>query len=79
MNTDMITRYERGDACYGTVGSRCRSGAFLELDNGELAFARGAGNLRKNTKVICTVKKPASNGYRTLVQLDSVCGLYEVA
>ncbi len=79
MNIVKMRNYERGDSCYGIVGSLCRSGAFLELDNGELAFAGGAGNLRKDSKVICTVKRPASNGYRTLVQLDSVCGLYEVA
>ena len=79
MNTDMITKYEKGDACYGVVASCCRRGAFLELDNGESAFANGVGNLRQNTKVICTVKKPAANGLRTLVQLDSVCNLYEVA
>ncbi len=42
-------------------------------------ITKDAGNLTENTKIICTVRKPAANGFRTLVQLDSVCSLYEVA
>ena len=79
MNTDITTQYEKFDSCYGIITGYCKSGAFIELDNGQEAFAYDAASLPENTKIICTVKKPAVNGLRTLVNLDSVCSLYEVA
>lgn len=74
-------KYERDDACYGLVSSRCRKGAYVLLDNGEMAFCYEAGNLFPGTKIICSVKRSASesqNG-RCLVKMDSVCDLYDVA
>ena len=77
MSNDTIVRYERGDGAYGVVIGRCRKGAYLELDNGESAFSRNAGNVPNNSKVICTVVRPADGRRRCLVQLDSVCGSLE--
>ena len=64
--------YERFDGCYGTVISRCLKGAYLELDNGEQAFAYKFANLFPGTKVLCTVLKRAAEGRRMLVSIDSV-------
>lgn len=64
--------YERFDGCYGTVVSRCFKGAYLELDNGEKAFAYKFANLFPGTKVLCTVLKQASENRKMLVSIDSV-------
>ena len=61
------------DGCYGTVENCCRKGAFLVLDNGELAFAYNFGNLRPGTEVLCTVRKLAFGDQRMRVTIDSVC------
>ena len=66
------TGYERFDGCYGTVVSRCLKGAYLELDDGEQAFAYKFGNLFPGTKVLCTVLKQATEDRRMLVSIDSV-------
>lgn len=75
MNEEMRTAegYERNDACYGTVTGRNRSGCYLTLDNEEDAFAYRFGNLLPGTKVICTVRRQAEGGKRTLVDIDTVC------
>lgn len=69
------TRYERFDGCYGTVIGRCLKGAYLELDNGEQAFAYKFANLFPGTRVLCTVLKQATEGRRMLVSIDSVLQL----
>ena len=61
------------DGCYGVIQNCCRKGAFLALDNGELAFAYNFGNLRPGTEVLCTVRRLASGDRRKLVTIDSVC------
>ena len=72
--------YERGDCCYATVTKRNSKGTYLELDDGQSAFAFNAGNLRSGVRILCTIVKPAAMvkpGRRILVRLDSVCGLYD--
>lgn len=69
MNT---MKYERYDECYGRVTSRCRSGAFVELDNGESAFAYKYANLVPGSKVICSILKPAAENLRTMVSITTV-------
>lgn len=64
--------YEVLDGCYGIVQNCCRTGAYLILDNGELAFAYKFGNLKPGTEVLCTVRKPACADKRKLVTIDSV-------
>lgn len=64
--------YERFDGCYGTVIGRCFKGAFLELDDGEQAFAYKFANLFPGTKVLCTVLRQATEGRKMLVSIDSV-------
>ncbi len=64
--------YERLDGCYGTVMGCCRSGAFLELDNGEKAFAYKFASLYPGTKVLCTVLRLADEARKMLVSIDSV-------
>lgn len=71
MNESAI-RYERFDGCYGTVIGRCLKGAYLELDNGEEAFAYKFGNLFPGTEVLCTVLRQPQEGKKTLVSIDSV-------
>ena len=69
--------YEKGDAAYGIVSSHDRRGAYIELDNGQMAYSFNAGNVRNNTRVICTVTKSAWDGHYCIAKLDSVCGIYE--
>lgn len=64
------------DGLYGTVSSNCRKGVFLELENGEPAFAP-FGYLQPGQRVFCTVLKKANERFRTLVSIDSI--LYEDA
>lgn len=66
------TGYEWFDGCYGTVTGRCLKGAYLELDDGEQAFAYKFGNLFPGTKVLCTVLKQATEDRKMLVSIDSV-------
>lgn len=65
--------YEVWDGCYGIIENCCRKGAFLALDNGELAFAYKFSNLRPGTEVLCTVRRLAYGDQRMLVTIDSVC------
>ena len=65
--------YDILEGCYGTVEKTCRKGAYLILDNGELAFAYKFGNLKPGTQVLCTVRKPPYEDKRKLVTIDSVC------
>ena len=60
------------DGLYGTVLNGCRSGVFLELETGELAFA-SFGYLEPGQRVFCTVLKKANESFRTLVAIDSIC------
>lgn len=72
MEVQEQTGYEVLDGCYGTVVGSCRKGAFLQLDNGEDAFAYKFANLWPGTKVLCTVRRLAEEGKRMLVTIDSV-------
>ena len=77
--TDEYTdEYTKGDCCYAVVTSRAGKGSFLELDNGQGAFAYGVGNLPSGTKVLCTITRSALDGKRACARLDSICGLYEL-
>lgn len=69
---NVTTKYEPLEGCYGIVTGSCRAGAFLQLDNGEEAFAFKFGNLFPDTKVLCTVKRLANEEKRTLVSIDAV-------
>lgn len=69
---DIKTKYEPFDGCFGVVTERCRAGAYLQLDDGEEAFAFRFGNLFPGTKVLCTVLKEAKEEKRMLVSIDSV-------
>lgn len=59
------------DGLYGTVTSNCRKGVFLELENGEPAYA-SFGFLTPGQRVFCTVLDKAKGGFRTRVAIDSV-------
>ncbi len=72
-------RYERNESAYGIVSSRSRRGAFISLENEEVGFCPEAGNIPTGTKVIVTVRRPAMEGKRCILGLDSVYGLYETA
>ena len=64
--------YEPHDGCYGIVECSSKKGAYLTLDNGELAFAYRFCNLRPGTKVLCTVRKMPEGDRRKLVTIDAV-------
>lgn len=79
METTYTNGYEPYDGCYGVVTDRCRTGAFLTLDNSQEAFAFKFANLVPGSKVLCTVLKPAIDEKRMLVSIDSVCGFSSLA
>lgn len=66
-----MKNYEPFEECYAIVTGRCSTGVFLRLDNNEEAFAYSF-NLIPGTKVLCTVRKSATDNRRTLVWIDSV-------
>lgn len=71
--------YERYDCCYGEVTGRCQAGAYVTLDNGQLAFAYRFGNLLPGTRVLCSVQKLPTEDKRMLVSIDSVGGCSPMA
>lgn len=66
--------YQVFDMCYGIIGDRTWSGAYVMLDNGEEAYANHCANLRKGTHVLCSVLKPEQpeKGRLKVVGIDSV-------
>lgn len=64
--------YERFDGCYATVTGTCYSGAFLQLDNGEDAFAYKFASLLPGSKVLCTVLRQAFEDQKKLVSIDAI-------
>lgn len=64
--------YERFDGCHATVTGTCHSGTFLQLDNGEGAFAYKFASLRPGSKVLCTVLRPALEKRKKLVSIDAI-------
>lgn len=67
-----ITEYEKYDGCFAKITDRCSAGTYLELDNGQTAFAYAFSNLPRGAKVLCTVLRKAIDGRKTLVSIDSV-------
>lgn len=70
---DLCTGYEVLDGCYGTVTGRNRSGAYLELENGQTAFAYKFANLLPGSRVLCTVLRKPTPLHNMLVSIDHVC------
>ncbi len=66
-----LSDYEIRDVVMGTVTGGCSSGLFLELENGESAFAH-FGALSTGTKVLCSVLKKANEKFLLLASIDSV-------
>ena len=75
---EYMDEYTKGDCCYAVVTSRAAKGSFLELDNGQKAFAYGIGNLPCGTKILCTITRSALGQRRACARLDSTCGFYEL-
>lgn len=69
---ELNTGYEVMDGCYGRVTGRCQKGAFLELDNGQEAFAYKFASLLPGTEVLCTVLRQVVENRKMLVSIDSV-------
>lgn len=67
-----MNNYEKLDCCFAKVTDRCSKGSYLELDNGETAFAYAFANLPRGAKVLCTVIRQAFEGRKALVSIDSV-------
>lgn len=76
-NEILTDEYIKGDCCYAIITSRDRKGSYLELDNGQRAFAYGVGNLRNGAKILCTIIRSAAAGKRAVARLDSTCALYD--
>lgn len=79
MNMDItINEYEKGDSCYAVIVGHNSKGSYLELDNGQKAFAYSAGNLKNGTRILCTIAKGAEGERKALARLDSTCALYDI-
>ncbi len=78
-NTDGCGAYEVFDECYGVITGRCRKGAFIQLENGQEAFAYRYANLRPGSEVICAVQRPPREGLRMLVTVSHICRYAEAA
>lgn len=72
MYNQTMEPYEPYDGCYGEVTGRNSEGAYLLLDNGQRAFSFGFSSLTPGTKVLCSVKKPASEGKKITVIIESI-------
>lgn len=59
------------DEVYGVVTSICRKGIFLELENGQSAFAY-FGGLEVGDTVLCSLLRKATDTRKMLVAIDSV-------
>ena len=70
--------YSVKDVVQAVVTSCCSKGVFLDLSNGQKAFAY-FGGLVPGTEVLCTVLKKSTEKWRTLVAIDSVLGKELVA
>lgn len=64
-------KYERYDGCCGEVTSRCKTGVFLKLDNGESGFAHNMRNLPIGAKIIGQILRPADSERRAQVFIES--------
>lgn len=71
-------QYVRGDCCYAIVTGHNSKGSYLELDNGQPAFAYTAGNVREGVKILCTIAKSATAEKNALARLESNCSLYDM-
>lgn len=74
-----MEKLQKYDSAYGVVTSHSSKGAYVELENGELALCYTAGNVPNNSRIICSVRKPATDERCCIVNLESVCNCYEVA
>ena len=64
--------YNVRDGVRAEVTGRCSKGLFLQLENGQEAFAY-FGGISLGAKVLCTVlKKPNREKGRALVAVDSI-------
>ena len=66
-----MEKYRVHDVVTGTVLGGTSNGIYIELENGESAFAH-FGRLKVGTKVFCSVLRNATEKWLTLVSIDSV-------
>ena len=63
--------YDIRDSVRGVVTGRSAKGVYLDLDNGQGAFAT-FGSLPCGSEVLCTVLKKPTDRWLTLVAIDAV-------
>lgn len=64
------------DVTYGYVTGCGGNKLYLDLQNGQTAFAYHSA-LPRGAKVQCSIRKLATNDFRVLVSIDSVCNEFE--
>lgn len=77
-NKFMEEDFNIGDSIAGTVSGGCSKGVFIELENGQVAFAK-FGWIDPGTKVLCTVVKKAFESWRMLVTIDAIIDEFSMA
>ena len=72
--TNMVSKYERWDCCYGVITSRDAKKIYLDLDNGELAKGEEWEflNVENGSKVLCSIVTPSTDFRRATVKFESV-------
>ncbi len=74
-----MEKYERFDSCYGFITDKNANGVYLVLDNNEEAYAHKFTSHKRGERVLCSIQKEASKGFRTIVSIDSVSDERELA
>ena len=64
--------YDIFDECYGFVTRTYQNGVQVRLDNGKPAYAHRFANLALGTRVLCSVRRLATEDRDMLVSIDSV-------
>ena len=73
MYNDIKSSYQIGDSMRAVVIGNCSKGVYLDMEDGQEAFAV-FNPLPRGTRVFCTILKKPTERFRTLVAVDAVTG-----
>ena len=73
MYHDIKSSYQIGDSMRAVVIGNCSKGVYLDMEDGQEAFAT-FDPLPRGTRVFCTILKKQTERFRTFVAIDAVVG-----
>lgn len=74
-----MEKLQRYDTAYAIVSSHSKNAAYVHLEDGTIALCYSAGNVPNSSRIICSVRRPATDERCCIVNLESVCDCYGVA